>query len=153
MFWHSPVVIPLKLFKTFDSILNTFIWGPGRHKLSRFILKNLTTSGGTALPDFHLYYIAAQLSNFYHLHKSDALRYQMLICRLPNCAAHSPLQVLFRGKGRQGTTNPRDFMLFHHKRIYEVALNIVNVALYHTHIPLWHNSQLQELSSIPDIVS
>lgn len=52
VFWHSLVLIPLKTFKTQDSILNAFIWGSSRHKWNT--LKNPSSLGGAALPDFHL---------------------------------------------------------------------------------------------------
>lgn len=57
--WNSPVLIPLKIFKALDQIVNSFIWGSNRHKLAWNTLKNPTTAGGAALPDLHTYYIAA----------------------------------------------------------------------------------------------
>lgn len=46
MFWNSPVLIPLKIFKTMDKIINSFIWGSNRHKLAWNTIKNPTSSGG-----------------------------------------------------------------------------------------------------------
>lgn len=151
MFWHSPVLIPLKTFKTLDSIINTFIWGPSRHKLAWNTLKNLTSSGGVALPDFHSYYIAAQLSHFYHLHKSDRHRYQTLTCEKPGRSTHSPMQVIFRGRGVRGGADSRNRLLSHHRRVWEIALKITNADFFHSHTSLWHNPQLRELTLIPDV--
>lgn len=43
MMWQAPLYIPLTFFKTLDSILNSFIWGNGWHKLAWKTLKNPTT--------------------------------------------------------------------------------------------------------------
>lgn len=40
-------------------------------------------------------------------------------------------------------------MLHQHKRIWEIALNLTGADFYHSHTPLWHNRQLQELLHIP----
>lgn len=63
--WHTPVYLPLKHFKSLKALLKPFVWGANRHKLACQTLKNPTDLGGTALPDFNLYYIASQLSHSY----------------------------------------------------------------------------------------
>lgn len=143
--WNSPVLIPLKTFKAIDHILNSFVWGTNRHKLAWHTLKNPTSSGGTALPDLHAYYIAAQLSHIYHLHKTDSIRYQSLTCKKPNSVAHSPLQVIFRGRGNRGGWAAQNPLLHQHKSIWESALKLIGADFFHTHTPLWHNPQLPEL--------
>lgn len=50
VFWNSPVLIPLKIFKSLDTIINSFIWGPNRHKLAWNTLKNPTSSRGGCPP-------------------------------------------------------------------------------------------------------
>lgn len=67
LFWHSPLYIPAHIFRSLESILNTFVWGSSRHKLSWQTLKHPIHLGGTALPDLALYYIASQLSHLYYL--------------------------------------------------------------------------------------
>lgn len=71
IFWHSPIHLPRRMFKAMETILNTFVWGPSRHKLPWKVLKCPTELGGTALPDLYIYYIAAQLSHFFHFNHSD----------------------------------------------------------------------------------
>lgn len=44
--WNSPILIPLKIFKALDQIVNSFIWGSNRHKLAWNTLKNPTSAGG-----------------------------------------------------------------------------------------------------------
>lgn len=145
MFWHSPILIPLKIFKTLDSVLNTFIWGPSRHKFAWNTLKNPTSSGGAAPPDFHSYYIAAQLSHFYHFHKTDGPRYQALTCNRPNSNTHSPLQVLFRGGGGRRMWRVEIYYL----HITNAYGRLTGAEFVHSDTPLWHNPQLRELLSIP----
>lgn len=45
-----------------EAILNSFVWGQGRHKLAWHVLKNPTLEGGCSLPDIQDYYVASQLS-------------------------------------------------------------------------------------------
>lgn len=61
LFWRARPYIPARVFKSMESILNMFVWGPSRHKLSWQTLKRPVHLGGTALPDLALYYIASQL--------------------------------------------------------------------------------------------
>lgn len=131
MFWHSPVLLPLKICKTIRTIFNTFIWASGRHKLHWLILKNP--------------------SHFYHLDKTEAIRYQTLVCRQPNRGPYLPLQVIFKEGGQSSAVNTREPLLRYHRCVWELALSRTNTPPLHTHVLLWHNPQLQELPSIPDI--
>lgn len=45
VFWHSPVYLPLRVFKSIEALLNSFVWGTKRHKLSWQTLKNPTELG------------------------------------------------------------------------------------------------------------
>lgn len=65
--WHAPVYLPLRIVKSILALLNSFVWGAARHKLSWQTLKNPPELGSAALPDFNLYYLAAQLSHFFYL--------------------------------------------------------------------------------------
>lgn len=65
--WHAPVYLILRHFKLIETLLKAFIWGCNRHKLPWHKLKNPTDLAGTALPDFNLYYLAAQLSQLFHI--------------------------------------------------------------------------------------
>lgn len=78
----SSVYADMQIFKSLEAILNSFVWGKTRRKLSRQVLKNPIDLGGTALPDFNLYYLAAQLSHFFYLDKGDKERYLALVCSL-----------------------------------------------------------------------
>ena len=49
MVWHAPLYIPLKVFKQIEAILNSFVWGNGRHKLAWHVLKNPADMGGVFL--------------------------------------------------------------------------------------------------------
>lgn len=125
------------------------MWGPCRHKLAWNTLKNPASSGGAALPDFHSYYIAAQLSHFYYIHNTDGAKCQALVCNKPNKNTHSPLQVLFRGGTARRGTGGQGSLLHQHKRIWEIALKLIGADFFHSHTPLWLNPQLKELSSLP----
>lgn len=77
-----------------DSILNFFVWGNSRHKLSWLVLKNPTDLGGTAFPDHNVYYLAAQFSHFYYFDKEDKLRYLTLACSGAPTQVALPFQIL-----------------------------------------------------------
>lgn len=53
MVWHTPLYIPLKIFKQMEVILNSFVWG---HKLGWHLLKTPTLGGGCSLPNLQDYY-------------------------------------------------------------------------------------------------
>lgn len=88
---HAAAYIPLRIFKSIEALLNSFLWGTTRHKLSWQTLKNATELGGAALPDFNLYYLAAQLSHFFFLDKQDKERYLALICSSLRLGTNTPL--------------------------------------------------------------
>lgn len=78
IFSHAPLYIPLRIFKSMESIVTTFIWGTSRHKLSwRACPVDL---GDTALPDLSLYYIASQLSRLFYFSQTDKIGYSTLVC-------------------------------------------------------------------------
>lgn len=78
LFWHTPFYIPP--FKSMEAILNTFVWGSSRHKLSWQVLKCPVHLGGTAFPDLVTYNIASQLSHYYYYIQIDKDRYSVLVC-------------------------------------------------------------------------
>lgn len=97
IFWQAPLYIPQRIFKSMESILNTFIWGPSRRKLPWWVLKCPVDLGGAAVPGLFTYYIASQLSHFFYINHVDKERYSTLICsQIPGSIAH-PFQTLFCG--------------------------------------------------------
>lgn len=73
--WHTPIYLKLKYFKSLEALLKPFVWGTNRHKLAWQALKNPTDMGSMALPDFNLYYMAFQLSQLFHIDKTDNTRF------------------------------------------------------------------------------
>lgn len=153
MVWHAPLYIPLKVFKQMEAILNSFVWGNGRHKLARHVLKNPTDRGGVSFPDLQDYYLAAQLSHIYHFNKEEMQRYRSLVCNKPGHPAFTPIQAILRGK--QITKKLPRYnmgMLLHHQRIWEITLKKQNIGKIHTHTPLWFNKHLPELEYLSDSI-
>lgn len=148
--WHAPLYISQKFLKIIESILNFFIWGHSRHKLSWRILKNPVTMGGAALPDFQDYYLASQLSHFYHFEKNELSRYQLLLCEHPGDPAHTPLQSVLRAPLTRHPFQHKADMLSQHRRVWRMGLQKLRTPQVHSHTPLWFNTHLPELLSIPD---
>lgn len=106
MVWHAPLYIPLKIFKQMEAILNSFVWGNGRHKFAWHVLKNPTDMGGASLPDLQDYYLAVQLSHIYHFNATELQCYRSLVCNKPGHLTFTPLQAIFRGNKQP--KNPQD---------------------------------------------
>lgn len=135
VFWHAPVYIPLRFFKTIEVILNTFVWGKARHKLSWQVLKNPTDLGGTALPDYNLYYLAAQLSHFFHIDKSDKERFMLLIGSQTAKMHIHPFQLILReNRDRNGTEGCGDRgLLYTYCKIWEIVGRKLKIPSTHRH--------------------
>ncbi|PIO11944.1 hypothetical protein AB205_0020800, partial [Aquarana catesbeiana] len=150
IFWQSPIHFPQRIFKAMESILNTFVWGSSHHKLSWKVLKCPTDLGGTALPDLYIYYIAAQLSHFFHLNLSDKIRYSQMVCPQSSGTISHPFQILFCEPRDSTHTSNGGPMLIHHCKIWRAAMRIGQAPSPHSHTPLWDNPNLPELTSLPD---
>lgn len=136
IFWHSLIYLPLRIFKIMDAILNSFIWGNSRHKLSWRALKNPVDMGGTALPDLNLYCLAAQFSHFFYLNKEDKLRYLTLACSTaPNRTIH-PFQILLKGTFTPTKLGGRGNMIYNHCKIWDLAMRKLGAPSIHAHSPL-----------------
>lgn len=114
------------------------------------VLKNPATLGGKAFPDFQDYYLASQLSHFYYFDKNKLPRYQSMLCASSGNPAHIPLQSVLRDPSTQRPSRHKDGMLTHHQRVWRMALRKFRAPQIHSHTPLWFNTQLPELLTIPD---
>lgn len=90
--WHLPVYLPVKHFKSMEALLKPFTWGDSRHKLLWHKLKNPTDLRGAVLPDFNLYYVAAQMSHLFHIDKIDKIR-SLIFCA-PNVHTHPQIPLM-----------------------------------------------------------
>lgn len=156
--WHSPVYIPIKYFKSMEALLKPFVWGNNRHKLSWQALKNSTDMGGTALPDFNNYYIASQLSQLFHIDKSDKDRFLTLLCPSWAQSTGEPITAISAGAENIISREYRQSLLFQYRRIWDIAstkLDIPSTKLdipsYNDYAPLWHNKHLQEFYHLQNI--
>lgn len=61
LFQCLPVFIPGTYFKKMDSITSSYVWGGKRPRLRKDYLQRAKQDGGMALPNFRLYYWAANL--------------------------------------------------------------------------------------------
>lgn len=146
--WHTPVYLPLKYFKLLETLLKPFIWGKSRHKLSWQTLKNSTDMGGTALPDFNHYYIASQLSQLFHIDKTDKERFLILLSPRWVQYTRDPINGIAVGVGNTQSKDYRHSLLYHYRRIWELASSKLETTSFNDYTPLWHNNKLQELNGI-----
>lgn len=138
------------MFRNMESILNTFVWGSSKHKLSWQTLKRPVTLGGSALPDLALYYKASQLSHIYYLNGHDKLCYSTLVCLAATDVVAHPFHILFCKHRSLSCLGDRRHMLSHHSKIWQLAQTITGAPPLHAHAPLWDNPRLSELMTIPD---
>lgn len=66
LFQCLPVYIPMSFFKRLDSLISSFIWNNKSPRLSRAYLQRPKVFGGMALPNFQLYYWAANIRPILH---------------------------------------------------------------------------------------
>lgn len=137
----------LRHFKSLEVLLKMFIWANSRHKLSWGKLKNPTDLGGTALPDLNMYHLAAQISQLFHIVKTDRARFLTFLC--PKWS-HSTGEWLLQSRGGvRGSElmGDRTSLLYHYRCIWDI---VTDKLLMHEHTPLWHNVTLPEFCLIPD---
>lgn len=148
--WHTLAYLPLKYFKTLEALLKLFVWGTNPHKLVWRILKNPTDLGGTALPYFNFYYIASQLSQLYQLDKTDRERFGTFLC--PHWAKRTsgPLCAIAVGSGGARPEGDSKTLLYHYRRIWDIATNKMGIPPCNDFTPIWHNGLLPEFLRIPD---
>lgn len=148
MLWHSPVYLVLRHFKLMKALLKPFVWGNNRHKLPWHKLKNPTDLAGMALPDFNLYYFAAQLSLIFHIDKGDRERF---LCFLSPKWSQPTLntQVAITG-GSEGEVTDRRSPLYQYKKVWSIASEKLHIPSLHDFTSLWHNTTLPEFNLIPD---
>lgn len=65
IFQSIPVCIPQSYFKKLDSIISSFVWSCKVPRISKKHLIKHKTCGGLVLPNFRLYYLAANLNIFW----------------------------------------------------------------------------------------
>lgn len=146
--WQAPLYILPCFLKSMGSLLNTFIYFC--HKLSWHTLKSPMNLGGTVLPVFNLHYIDSQLYNFFYLDKGERDRYITLLCpSIPHPLIH-PFQIFLSGSHNPIYLGDQGQILFHHCKIWNLAMSQTNASPFHAHTPFWSNLHLAELLSVPD---
>lgn len=148
--WHSPVYLVLKHFKILETLIKPFVWGNNRHKLPWHKLKHPTDLAGMALPDFNTYYVAAQLSQIFHIDKVDRDRFLHSLCPKWTRQTLDSL-VAITGEGRdKGQKKDRKSLLYQYRRVWEMASDRMNVMSPHSCTHLWHNTSLPEFNLLHD---
>lgn len=145
--FHSPLAFPCILTSEIfvDAILNSFVWG----NISKWqTLENPTDIGVTALPDFNLYYNAAQLSHLHHIDKLDNNRFHILLCSTQAQTSPYSTCVILHCLGRSTTTDDRTSLVFHYKGIQDLALTKLNPPTFLDITPLWNNKRQPNLLSV-----
>ena len=61
LFQSIPVFLPKSFFRSLDALLSSFIWGGKSSRLRKTLLERPRKGGGLALPNFRVYYWAANL--------------------------------------------------------------------------------------------
>lgn len=138
---HVFVIIPKTFFRTLESLLATFIWGPSRHKLKLAYLQRPKSEAGMALPDLHLYYLAGQLKYLSpwlaplpparpERHLAQYSRVSVLWPLLENASVSGVPLLPIQRVARQ---------------VWKEARKIVGFQDIPDDTPLWHNSTVEQL--------
>lgn len=127
MIWHSPVYLILRHFKIMETLLKPFVWGNTRHKLPWQKLKNPTDLAGLALPDFNMYYLASQLSQIFHIDKTDRKRFLFLVCPKWIQQTLDPVLPMMGGRTGEGVGTERRSSLYQYKKIWDIASKTLHI--------------------------
>lgn len=134
MVWHSPVYLVLWHFKSMEAILKSCVWGDSRYKLPWSKLKSLNDLGGMALPDF-MYYLTAQLSQLFHIEKTDRARFLTFLC--PKWSHSTDPFVAVAGGGGCIEMGDRQSLFYHYRCVWEVISDKLKIPHTHDFTPLW----------------
>lgn len=100
-----------------------------------------------ALPDFNAYYLAAQLSQIFHI---DRDRFLHSLCPKRIWPTLDPLVVITGRGGDKGKKNDRRSFLYQYRRVWEIASDRLHIMSPHSCTHLWHNTSLPEFNLIQD---
>ncbi|OCU01996.1 hypothetical protein XELAEV_18007755mg [Xenopus laevis] len=146
---HAPIKIQGPFFAHLASLFRQFIWGKNRCRLSIKMLQRPKTDGGMALPDMHLYYLAAQLSQIRTLKNAqpeDAL-YQLWQCLLKtDLPPFYAILALNLYRTKQMISNY--FLVESQKLCLQWSLQLVQPAVLELQTPLWSNCKLAPLDKL-----
>lgn len=150
MIWHSPVYLVLRHFKLIETLLKPFVWGNTRHKLPWHKLKNPTDLAGTTLSDFNLYYLAAQLSQIFHIDKVDRERFLCFLCPKWSQTTLDSLVAITGGSEGEGGSADHRTLRYQYMKMWSIASDKLRIPSLHDFTSLWHNAALPEFYLIPD---
>lgn len=142
---NSPVVIHLKIFRVVNTLFRHLLWntGPSRIKLEQ--LQNPKDSGGLAVPNPWLYYIAAQM--------------QYLIGSMAQHPAGSLARLLLIGSGAETIPMGLEAQMFHKsnkltptftviQKIWNKGRQLQEVTGFTEYSPIWGNFSYVELAKL-----
>lgn len=89
---------------------------------------------GVALLDFNLYYLAAQLSQLFHIDKTDSTHF-LTLCPKWSLPTADPLTVILRGVGGSEARGDPGSLLYHYSRIWEAVMDRMKYSPIHTLTP------------------
>lgn len=134
--------MPLKYFKIIEALLKPFVWGSSRHKLAWQALKNPADLSGTVLLDFNLYYVASQLSQLYHVDKTDRERFLQVLCPKRTRRTNDPIYAIAVDSSSTEPHSQMKTLLYHYSRIWDIASRKLGTPQYNDYNLLWHNKNM-----------
>lgn len=92
--------------------------------------------GDTALPDLNHYYIASQLSQLFHIDKTDRERFLLLLC--PHWAQQTadPIYAITMGTKTLEGRGDKKSLLYHYRRIWDLAMGKQDIPSHNDYTPL-----------------
>lgn len=90
---------------------------------------------GMALPDFNAYYLAAKLSQIFHIDKVDRERFLCNLCPRWSQTTQDSLVAIKGGARSEGRTINRRSVLYHYTRIWKLASDRLHLSAMHDFTP------------------
>uniref|UniRef100_A0A803JYP6 Reverse transcriptase domain-containing protein n=1 Tax=Xenopus tropicalis TaxID=8364 RepID=A0A803JYP6_XENTR len=147
--WHSPTRIPKKIFTKIHSQFTKFIWGTSRARLRLSTLMRPRDKGGLALPDIHMYYLAAQLTHISPMiHRELSPPLYQLWAQATNCQGAPWHTLLTKQKNSQLLP-----IIALQRSVISTAHKLIKYTGQPPQTPLWHNATFPKLakSNPPEI--
>lgn len=142
---NSPIVIHLKIFRVVNTLFRKLLWNSGTPRIKLEQLQNPKDSGGLAVPNPWLYYIAAQL--------------QQLVGSMNRDPPGSSAQLMLIGTGAETIPLGLEAQLFHKsnkltptltliQKVWNKGRQLQEVTGFTEYSPIWGNLSYVELAKL-----
>lgn len=141
-FQMLPLFLPFTFFKELNSHISTFIWNNSVPRARRAILEMPKLAGGLALPNFMVYYWAANLSKLPHWITAfrTGQNATWVTMEIESCPSSTPLSSLCSSFSKKSNYSPSNTVTKHTLKIWRQFRKHYNLKHPSGFMPITHNN-------------